>query len=146
MLEIGNRGMSLIEQRTQFSLWAEMAAPLIAGNDLTKMSHDAFSVLTNSQVIQVDQDSLGVQGYPVTNRGGHWVLTKPLADGSRAIVLFDATGQQALISTTLDAIGMSGSGRYQLRDLWSGEVLTTTGPISALVPAHGVAMYVVSPA
>ena len=146
MLEVGNGGMSLNEQRTQFSLWAELAAPLIAGNDLSHMSHDVFAILTNSQVIAIDQDPLGVQGYPLTNRAGHWVLTRPLASGARAIVLFDATGKAAVISTTVAAIGLSGSAEYELRDVWSGRVVTTKGPISAQVSAHGVVMLVVSPA
>jgi alpha-galactosidase len=145
MLEVGNGGMSLNEQRTQFSLWAELAAPLIAGNDLTNMSHDVFSILTNTQVIAVDQDALGAQGYPVTNRNGHWVLTKPLENGDRAVVLFDQGSQPATISTTVAAIGLSGAAEYQLRNLWTGAVVTTKRSISVLVPAHGVVMYVVSP-
>ncbi len=146
MLEVGNGGMSLTEQRTQFSLWAEMAAPLIAGNDLTNMSHDAFAILTNSSVIAVDQDALGAQGYPVTNRGGLWVLSKPLEDGSRAIVLFNATGEPARITTTAGAVGLSGAPLYQLRDLWSGALLNSGAKIAAVVQPHAVVMYVVSPA
>ena len=145
MLEVGNGGMSLNEQRTQFSLWAELAAPLIAGNDLTNMSHDVFAILTNTQVIAVDQDSLGQQGYPVTNRNGHWVLTKALENGDRAVVLFDQTGRPAVIRTTISAIGLSGATRYQLRDVWTGSVTTTKSVISTLVPAHGVVMYIVGP-
>ena len=145
MLEVGNGGLTLNEDRTQFSLWAEVAAPLIAGNDLTQMSHDVFAILTNTQVIAVDQDPLGAQGYPITNRDGHWVLTKPLSDGDRAIVLFNQTSKAALIRTSVAAIGLAGSPVYQLTDLWTGAVLTTSGVISAVVPAHGVVMYLVGP-
>lgn len=144
MLEVGNGGLSLAEQRTQFSLWAELAAPLIAGNDLTHMSHAVFSILTNSAVIAVDQDALGVQGYPVTNRNGQWVLTKPLANGDRAVVLFNQTNRSATISTSIAAIGLSGAPEYQLRNVWTGAVVTTRRTISVAVPAHGVVMYVVS--
>jgi alpha-galactosidase len=145
MLEVGNGGMTLTEQRTEFSLWAELAAPLIAGNDLTQMSHDAFTILSNTRVIAVDQDSLGVQGYPVTNRGGHWVFTKPLENGGRAVVLFNQTSKPAVIRTTVGAIGLSGASTYTLQDLWTGQVLTTKSAISAFVPPHGVVMYLVGP-
>jgi alpha-galactosidase len=145
MLEVGNGGMTLNEQRTEFTLWAELAAPLIAGNDLTHMSHEVFSILTNAAVIAVDQDALGAQGYPVTNRDGRWVLTKPLASGDRAVVLFNQTNRNATISTTIGAIGLAGAPDYQLRNLWTGAVVTTRGSISVAVPAHGVVMYLVSP-
>ena len=145
MLEVGNGGMTLNEQRTEFTLWAELAAPLIAGNDLTHMSHDIFSILTNGAVIAVDQDPLGAQGYPVTNRGGRWVLTKPLANGDRAVVLFNQTDRNATIATTVGAIGLAGAPEYQLRNLWTGAVVTSKAAISVTVPPHGVVMYVVSP-
>jgi alpha-galactosidase len=145
MLEVGNRGLTPVEQQTQFTLWAELSAPLIAGNDLTHMSRDAFAILTNAGVIAVDQDPLGAQGYPISSRGQHWVLTKPLASGGRAVVLFDQGDRAATIRTTVSAIGLSGSRLYELRNLWTGIVTTTDGPISALVPAHGAVMVVVSP-
>jgi len=141
MLEVGNAGVSAIDSRTQFSLWAEMAAPLIAGNSLPAMSAATRSILTNSAVIGVDQDRLGRQGYAVSDRSGLWVLTKPLAGGQRAVVLFNQTGAAALISTTAAGIGMSGFATYRLRNLWSGGTSETTGRFAAMVPAHGVVMY-----
>src|SRR5256885_4697574 len=145
MLEIGNGGMSANEYRTQFSLWAELAAPLIAGNDLTRMSGETLGILMNADGIAVDQDPLGRQGYPVANARGLWVLTKPLASGARAIVLFDQGNKAAFISTTVGDIGLTGQAQYMLRNLWDGSVSTTTGKIRALVPAHGVVMYLVTP-
>src|SRR5205823_8953749 len=103
------------------------------------------SILTNRDVIDVDQDPLGSQGYPVTNARGLWVLTKPLASGDRAVVLFDQGNRPAVISTTVGAIGLAGASTYTLRDLWTGEVLSTSKVIRTLVPAHGVVMYLVSP-
>src|SRR5205807_2730387 len=100
MLEVGNGGMSVTEYQSQFSLWAEMAAPLIAGNDLATMSALTKSILTNRAVIAVDQDPLGRQGYPVESTGGQWVLTKPLANGHRAVVLFNQNNKAVIISTT----------------------------------------------
>jgi alpha-galactosidase len=141
MLEIGNGGMSTTEYRAQFSLWAEMAAPLIAGNDLTTMSAVTRSILTNASVIAVDQDRQGRQGYPVASTGGHWVLTKPLANGDRAVVLFNQTGRRATISTTAARVGLGGVAAFTLHNLWTGTVTETAGVITATVPAHAVVMY-----
>ena len=137
MLEIGNGGMSVTEYRSQFSLWAEMAAPLIAGNDLTSMSAATADILTNRAVIAVDQDRLGRQGFPVTSAGGHWVLMKPLANGEVAVVLFNQTNTAATISTTAAQVGLVGAREYSVRDLWTGTLTETSGAITASVPAHG---------
>jgi alpha-galactosidase len=146
MLEVGNGGMTATEYRTMFTLWAEMAAPLIAGNDLTHMSPQTLSILSNQAVIAVDQDPLGAQGRPVTDHDGLWVLTKPLVSGDPVIVLFNETNRQATISTTASAVGAAGAQGYLLTNLWSGAVTTTTADISAPVPPHGVVMLTVTPA
>ncbi|GAA1858000.1 glycoside hydrolase family 27 protein [Actinomadura bangladeshensis] len=140
MLEIGN-GMSAVEDRTEFSLWAEMAAPLIEGSDVADPSPATLSVLTNKAVIAVDQDPLGEQGTQVSSSGGLHVLAKPLANGDVSVVLFNETGSTATISTTAAAVGKSGASSYTLTDLWTGGTSTTTGTISASVPAHGTVMY-----
>ncbi len=144
MLEVGNGGMTTTEYRTMFSLWAEEAAPLIAGNDLTRMSADTLAILGNRLVIGVDQDPLGSQGYAVTNSNGHWVLTRPLSGNRRAVVLFNQTTRPAQISTTAAAVGVTGAAAYELLDLWTQDTTITNGAISATVPPHAVVMYVVS--
>jgi alpha-galactosidase len=144
MLEVGNGGMSIAEYQTQFSLWAEMAAPLIAGNDLTAMPPAIKSILANRAVIAVDQDPSGRQGYPVLKSGGLWVLTKPLANGQRAVVLFNQTNATAAITTSASRIGLGGASWYTLLNLWTGATTRTTGAITALMPPHGVVMYRVS--
>lgn len=141
MLEIGNGGMSATEYRSQFSLWAEMAAPLIAGNDLSTMSAITRQILTNQAVISVDQDPLGRQGYPVASAGGHWVLVKPLRNGDRALLLFNQTSAAATVSTSLTQVGMGAAGQCTLLDLWTGSTIETSGVISATVPAHGVVFF-----
>jgi alpha-galactosidase len=140
MLEVGNGGMTVTEYRTQFSLWAEMSAPLIAGNNLATMSAVTRGILTHAAVIAVDHNRLGRQGYPVASAGGHWVLTKPLANGDRAVVLFNQTGTAAAISTTATRVGLGGAA-FTLHNLWTGAVTHTRGVISARVPAHAVVMY-----
>jgi alpha-galactosidase len=145
MLEVGNGGMTATEYRAMFSLWAEMAAPLIAGNDLTRMGPQTLAILSNQAIIAVDQDPLGSQGRPVMDHKGLWVLTKPLANGGRAIVLFNQTNRQQPIFTSVADIGLTGSDHYLLTDLWSGALTSTTGDIGAVVPAHGVVMLTVTP-
>ena len=140
MLEVGN-GMSATEDRAHFSLWAEMAAPLLAGNNLVAATSTTLSILGNKAVIAVDQDSAGKQGRMVSTSGGLDVLAKPLANGDVSVVLFNENASTATISTTASAIGKTGASSYTLNDLWSGTTSTTAGPISASVPGHGVVMY-----
>ncbi|HVV24511.1 MAG TPA: NEW3 domain-containing protein [Pseudonocardiaceae bacterium] len=150
MLEIGNGGMTTAEYRTEFSLWAAMDAPLLAGTDLRTISPADLAVYTNQQVIAVDQDRLGKQAVPIAAGGepagdnGLWVLSKPLAGGDRAVVLFNSTGSPATIRTTATEVGMPKARDYQLNDLWAHTDTETAGAITAQVPAHGVVMYRVS--
>jgi alpha-galactosidase len=140
MLETGN-GMSATEDRAEFSLWAEMAAPLIAGTNIAGASATTLSILANKGVIAVDQDPLGRQGRLVSSAGGHDVLAKPLANGDVSVALFNETGSPATIATTAAAVGKTGAAGYGLTDLWSGATSTTASAIAASVPAHGVVMY-----
>ncbi|AGL16461.1 glycoside hydrolase family 27 protein [Actinoplanes sp. N902-109] len=143
MLEVGN-GMTATEDRAHFSLWAEMAAPLLAGNNLVNASSTTLSILGNRAVIAVDQDAAGKQGRMVSSTGGLDVLAKPLANGDVSVVLFNEGSSTATISTTAAAIGKSGASSYGLTDLWTGATSTTSGTISSSVPGHGVVMYRVS--
>jgi alpha-galactosidase len=144
LLQIGNGGSTALEYQTEFSLWAEMAAPLIASTNLTAVSPDALAIYENHDVIAVDQDPLGRQGVPVARTNGLWVLTKPLQGGDRAVVLFNSTNTAARIATTADAIGLPGGRAYRLQDLWTGAATQSAGTIGAFVPGHGVAMYRIS--
>jgi alpha-galactosidase len=145
MLEVGNGGQNDAEYRSEFSLWSEMAAPLIAGTDLRSASPATLAIYGNTEVIAVDQDPLGKQGVPVSSDNGHWVLTKPLANGDRAVTLFNETDSPATISTTTKAIGLTSTGPSSVRDLWQHTTTETAGPITARVAAHSTVMYRVSP-
>jgi alpha-galactosidase len=140
MLEVGNGGMTDDEYRAHFSLWAIMAAPLIAGNDVRAMSPATRDLLTNKEVIAVDQDSLGVQGMLVEEPGPDlqtWV--KPLADRARAVVLLNRSALQTVITAPWWALHIRGAAR--VRDLWTHTDLGSfTDHFSATVPAHGVVM------
>jgi alpha-galactosidase len=140
MLEVGN-GMSATEDRSEFSLWAEMAAPLISGTNIANASSTTLSILTNKNIVAIDQDSLGKQGTEVSASNGLDVLAKPLSNGDVAVALFNETGSTATIATTATAIGKTGTSGYTLTDQWTGATSTTSATISATVPAHGTVVY-----
>jgi alpha-galactosidase len=143
MMEVGRSGLTATEQRSHFALWAVMAAPLIAGNDLRSASAETLAILKNADLVAVNQDSLGLQAVQVSNDGTRRVLAKRLANGDVAVALFNQGGSTTTISTTAAAIGKTGSS-FTLRDLWTGTTSTSSGTISASVPAHGTAVYRVS--
>jgi len=145
MLEVGNGGMTDDEYRAHFSLWAIMAAPLMAGNDVRALSPATRDILVNREVIAVDQDSLGVQGTLVSERTPELqVWMKPLKDGGRAVVLLNRSALQTVISASWWRLRMSGPAR--VRDLWAhADLGAFTGRFSATVPAHGVVMVRVTP-
>ncbi|GGS08354.1 alpha-galactosidase [Streptomyces aureoverticillatus] len=140
MLEVGNGGMTDTEYRTHFSMWSIMAAPLLIGSDLRKVSPETFDILGNKEVIAVDQDPLGKQGRVVSSEGGRWVVAKEMKDGSRAVALFNETGSAKTISTTARAVGLPAADGYTLRDLWKHESYNVADTISATVPAHGTVL------
>jgi alpha-galactosidase len=146
MLEVGNGGMTDAEYRAHLSLWAVMAAPLLAGNDLRTMSEATRAILTNREVIAVDQDSLGVQGWIAEQPSpGLQVWVKPLADGARAVLLLNRTDAEAPMRADWTALGLR-AGRAKVRDLWAHlDRGTFTGSYTATVPSHAVVMVTISP-
>jgi alpha-galactosidase len=148
MLEVGNGGLTPVEARTHFSMWAMMAAPLMAGNDLRNMSEDIRAILLNREVIAIDQDPLGAQGRLVLDRGyGGQVWVKPLADGSRAVAVLNLATKEADLYVRWTDIGLQ-PGTAQVRDLWTHTDLgphTDTGRhfderLKVKVAPHGVAL------
>jgi len=144
MLEVGNTvaggGMTVVEQQAQFSLWAIMAAPLILGNDLTNMSAETLAIISNAEVIAVDQDPLGKQGTPTSTSTTLEVWSKPLAAAkSYAVALFNRTGAAANITVTWSSLGLTGSAT--VRDLWAKQDLGSMATqYSTSVPSHAVVM------
>ena len=143
MLEVGNGGMTTTEYKTHFSLWAMLAAPLIAGNDVRHMSAATKSILLNKDVIAVDQDRLGKEGYAIAKNGETQVWAKPLEGGAYAIALFNLGEKPTEMSVKWSQVHLSG--KLHVRDLWAhrnlGEV---ANGYSAMVAPHGVAMIRVS--
>jgi len=146
MLEVGNGGMTDTQYRSHFSLWAIMAAPLIAGNDIANMDAATREILLNREVIAVDQDVLGVQGRRVSRDGNREVWVKPLSGGARAVLLFNRGERPETISVDWEALGYPPKMKARIRDLWTHKDLTpATGSYSAMVPGYGVAMLKVQP-
>lgn len=144
--QINEDGMTLTEERSELTLWAEEAAPLIAGTDVADMAPQDVAIYTNPGVIAVDQDSLGVQATIVSDAGSQWVLDKPLAGGAHAVVLFNAgPAPWKHASVSLAALGLGPSQRYLARDLWTNIGTMVTGTIDAgTIPAHGSVILKVS--
>ena len=138
MLEIGNGGMTDTEYRTHFSLWAMLAAPLLAGNDLSTMTPAIRSILTNREVIAIDQDRLGEQGYRVSEQGPMQVWKRQLADGATAVALFNTGTVAAPVTVRWAALGLRANPR--IRDLWAQRNFRSPASYTATVPGHGVVL------
>lgn len=143
MLEVGNGGMTPDEYRTHFGLWALLAAPLLAGNDLRHMDAETIKLLTNTEIIAVDQDSRGAQGRRVWQEGPLEIWAKSLADGTQAVGLFNRTDFPAQMNVDLRMLGLLGSAH--LRDLWQHRDLGAVRRYyTAAVPRHGMVMLKIS--
>jgi alpha-galactosidase len=145
MLEVGNGRLNLDENRSHMTLWAMLAAPLIAGNNLTEMKPEIASILMNEEVIAIDQDVLGRQGDRVRADGPVEIWAKPLARGAQAVALFNFGDLATDVHGSdlhLKQIGLSGP--VAARDVWAGRDLGNIGDDSKFsVPRHGVVLLVV---
>jgi alpha-galactosidase len=139
MLEIGNGGMSEIEYRTHMSLWSMLAAPLIAGNDVRDVPAPIMEILTNREVIAIDQDQAGKQGKRVSKTGDQEIWVRELANGDRAVALFNLAADSAKMTVRWADLGMRTSPK-SVRDLWSHTDAKAEADYSATVPGHGVVM------
>ena len=139
MLEVGNGGMTTDEYKTHFSLWAMVAAPLIAGNDVRNMPPDIKDILLNHDVIAINQDALGAAGKEIYADGPVRIWSKPLRSGDVAVAIINTGAESFSSSLSIARLGLSGS--YSAQDLWSGKALgTLTATYSVYVPTHGVVL------
>ena len=140
MLEVGNGGMTPMEYRTHMSLWALLEAPLLAGNDLSSMSADTRNILLNREVIAIDQDPAGRQGDRVYTEGPLEVWSKPLADGSLAVGIFNRWTMPLTLDVPLARLGFN-KDTVAGRDLWAKADLSPVhDTYHAHVPPHGVVL------
>lgn len=144
ILQIGIGKTNLDEDRAQMTLWCILAAPLLAGNDLTKMSPEILAILTNPEVIAVDQDPKGIQGRRMWQEGPLEIWMKPLSDGSKAVGMFNRSGGPLPVTLRFSDIGIKGTAA--VRDLW---VRKNLGPLKSSytvdIPKHGAVMLKVKP-
>jgi alpha-galactosidase len=148
MLEVGNGGMTQEEYKSHFSLWAMMAAPLIAGNDIPHMTPEIRSILLNKEIIALDQDPLGKQGHRVRKDGDLEVWVREIAGGNRAVLLLNRGAAPADISFDWDELGYPAKLTATVHDMWkASDVAKTQGSYRAhAVPSHGVVVFSVKPA
>lgn len=146
MLEVGNGGMTDAEYRAHFSLWAMLAAPLIAGNDVSNMSVATRAILLNKEVIAIDQDPLGVPAHRAARAGAAEVWVRPLIGGGRAVALLNRGTAAESITVTWQQMNYPENLRAHLRDVWKGAELGTAKAIySTLVPGHSAVILKIQP-
>lgn len=159
MLEVGNGKLTYDENRAHFTLWCMMAAPLVLGNDIRKLrgpdgkidrEDKILKIITNRDMIAVDQDPLGIQCIRVRSNGLMDVLVKPLAGDAAAVCFFNKTGKPKNMSESMRKIAspmqvrLPESSYYQVFDLWDKTVSTIGDTLTAEVPAHGVRAFRIS--
>jgi len=144
MLEVGNGGMTDTEYRSHFALWAFMAAPLISGTDIRKAGPATLEILTNRDLIAIDQDPLGKPALVLSHVGKQWILVKDLARGDKAVLFFNEDRGPVTQSVSLRSLGIGGRGTYVVKDLWSHERSQVNDRLTAFVEGHGTAAYRIS--
>ena len=139
MLEVGNGKLSLAENRTHFTLWAILAAPLLAGNDLPHMKPEIKAILTNRDVIAINQDALGKQGARTYSDGEVEVWTRQLQGGAMAVAIIaagDSRYSTHPFHLNLAKLGLHGP--QAGKDLWTGKPITLTDSMSIEIDNHDV--------
>jgi alpha-galactosidase len=141
-----DQGMNGAQFRSQFTMWAMLAAPLMISDDMLTMSSASLQTVSNKGVIAIDQDPAGVQGWLIggSASGDGEAFEKPLADGSYAIALLNRGSTAQTVTTTASAAGLPASASYHVLNVWSGAGSTTTGALTATVPAYSTVLLRVS--
>lgn len=150
MLEVGNGGMTYQEYRSHFSIWALMKAPLLIGCDVRNMTAETFKILSNEEVIAVNQDSLGVQGRKVYSYGpdsSYQVWAGPLSGQRLAVILWNRYSKPANITANWHVLGLDSSTSVSIKDLWKHQYVSenSVGFFSTQVDAHACEMYIFTP-
>jgi alpha-galactosidase len=146
MLEVGN-GMSASEDRAHFSIWCMLAAPLMTGNDIRKMTKETKTILTDKELIAIDQDAKGIQALKYADKDSVQTWLKPLQNGDWAVCFINRSStpkdllidwKQMIVNDNLSAMELNAvKNNYQVRDVWSkNNTGTTAKPFKAIVPGH----------
>ncbi|XP_039115106.1 alpha-galactosidase 3 [Dioscorea cayenensis subsp. rotundata] len=150
MLEVGNGGMTYPEYRAHFSIWALMKAPLLIGCDVRHMTAETLEILSNKEVIAVNQDPLGVQGRKVSTEdkdGCSQVWAGPLSNNRLVVALWNRCSKPVKVTAKWNDIGLESSTKVSVRDLWKHEDVleNVAGDLAAKVDAHDCKMYILKP-
>ncbi|KAF5749958.1 alpha-galactosidase-like [Tripterygium wilfordii] len=146
MLEVGNGGMTTEEYRSHFSIWALAKAPLLIGCDVRSMDKTTLELLSNKEVIEVNQDKLGVQGKKVKKEGDLEVWSGPLTNKRIAMVLWNRGSSQSNITANWSDIGLESSTVVDARDVWKHSTQSSIqGQLSAQLDSHACKMYILTP-
>ena len=150
MLEIGNDKLTSAEAKTHFSMWSMLASPLIAGNDLRKMDPETIDILTNKEVIAINQDTLGASAIKMMDYGDFEIWFKPLENKNYAVCFMNRSDQPYKMDYTLNDKGVFDNAReenvfykitdnYQMYDIWNKEDLgRVTNKLDQTIDPHGV--------
>ncbi|MEO3816332.1 NPCBM/NEW2 domain-containing protein [Plantactinospora sp. B24E8] len=133
-------GMTDEEFRSQMTLWSVAAAPLVIASDVRTLSQTSVDILTDPEVLAINQDPAGVQAVRVGPAGTTETWVKRLANGDRAVLLLNRGDSPATLTTTATSVGLTGD-RFTLANAWTNQVTESAGTISAAVPAHGTALF-----
>jgi alpha-galactosidase len=140
MLEVGNPGLSLTESKAHFSLWCIHAAPLMAGNDVRQMSDEICTILTDKEVIAIDQDPLGKQGYRFMDHPGKEILVKELSNSEWAVCFFNTGDKDMVVKVNWSHLSFL-QGTYKVRNLWKKKDLGITDKgFNPNIKPHGVVL------
>jgi alpha-galactosidase len=143
MLVVGINDMPLNEAKAHFSMWCMMAAPLMAGNDLRTMTYNTQDILTNPELIAINQDHLGKQGFKIEDMGNFEIWQKPLANNDIAICLFNRETKSKKYQLNWSKMKIKDfNGSYNVKDLWKNkEIGTTNNELSIEIPARDVIVF-----
>ncbi|ERN05380.1 alpha-galactosidase 3 [Amborella trichopoda] len=149
MLEVGNGGMTFEEYRAHFSIWSLMKAPLLIGCDVRNMTAETLEILSNKEVIAVNQDPLGIQGRKVSAEGSDYcsqVWAGPLSGNRMVVALWNRCSEPVTIKAKWETIGLHSSASVLMRDLWKHEDLgNIDGFFEAIIASHDCGMYILTP-
>ncbi|MBR2850237.1 MAG: NPCBM/NEW2 domain-containing protein [Clostridia bacterium] len=141
MLQIGN-GMSYEEDKTHFAMWCMMSTPLMLGMDLNCISDETLSIISNAELIAINQDVACIQAAPVKKYGEVEAWTKDLGDvgsGRKAIALLNTSNNDQTVTVDFSELGLEGV--EVIRDLWAHEDIAISGCYTVTVPAHGTCVF-----
>jgi alpha-galactosidase len=137
--DLGGVGCTDVEYQSQMSLWSIMAAPLIPSNDLRNMNAQTKTILTNTEVIAIDQDALGKQGVRKVSDEVWDIFVKPLANGDVAVAILNKDSSTKDAKINFADLGLNG--KYSIRDLWLHKVIGTATGWKGKVQSHETKLF-----